>query len=41
MGNNEKVTNLDIELLSTNYVALNITEIEIIDDFGIGINVVS
>ena len=41
MGNNEKVMNLDIKLLSTNYVALNIKEKEYIDDFRIGINVVS
>lgn len=33
--------NLRFELLSTNYVVLIFKEIEIIDDSGIGINVIS
>lgn len=41
MANREKVSNLTFELLSTNCVVLIFKEIEIIDDFGIEINVVS
>lgn len=41
MGNNEKVANLGIELMSTNYIVLIFKEIENIDDLGFGINVIS
>ena len=41
MGNNEKVTNLDIKLMSTNYVVFIFKVKEKIDDFRFGINVIS
>ena len=40
MANNEKTTNFDIELLSTNCVVLIFKEMENIDDFKCGINVI-
>jgi len=41
MRKSKEVMNLRFKLLYTNYVVLNIKEIEIIDDLRIRINVVS